>query len=291
MTPPDAPFPASEVALRTRPPSVPDVTDPALARLTRRCHRTWTAWVQLPETTPRGRHGGGRTVRQLAVDMEAVRNRIDRDPDDRRHRRVSRFSRVLVRALPVLDGLILFWFLANVLNADLGALDVLTLVSAGLAVLASLALAEWSRLTGEHLQEFRDRSGALQWGALDTTARLMLAVSLVVWLLVAAMMVVRVRDEVFQATGVLDGAGLLVAIVLGAALVVLNATVLYLAFADGSADTRELDRLARVVVPQRRRHERLARRLAAQTERLRTRAAARAAVGPPREREARTPPG
>lgn len=296
MTAPPDPFAGPELALRTQPPTSPHVADPALARLARRRHRTWTALVQLPETTPPGRSSGGRTVRRLAADMEAVRGRIESDPDDRRHRRVSPFSRALVRVLPVLDGMILFWFLAGVLNADLRTVDIVTLVAAGLALLASLALAEWSRLTGEHLQGFADRRGVLQWGALDTTARILLATGVVVWLLVASMMVVRVRDEVFQATGVLDGSGLLVAVVLGVALVVLNATVLYLAFADGSADTRELDRLARVVAPRRRRHERLARRLAAQTERLRARAAARAAVdaapdGRRSSTERATPPG
>jgi hypothetical protein len=261
--------------------SAPYPDDPALAGLVRRRERTRTAWLQLPETVVRDPRGGADTLRHLSAAMDGIRDRIEHDPEDQRHRRISRWSRLLVHGLPVLDGLILFWFLAGVLNADLRRVDVLTAVAAGLALLASLALALWSRNVGEHLQGFADRRGALIWRALDGTALLMLAVSVVVWSLVAAMMVVRVRDEVFQATGELGRDGTLIGIVLGAALVVLNATVLHLAFADGSPDTRDLDRLARVVLPQRRRQERLARRFAAQTVTLRTRTAARSAVRRP----------
>jgi hypothetical protein len=103
----------------------------------------------------------------------------------------------------------------------------------------------------------------------------MLAMSIALWLLVATMMVVRVPQRGLPGHRGSRRHREAIAVALGAALVVLNATVLYLAFADGSADTRDLDRLARVVVPSLRRHERLARRLAAQTQELGARAAAR----------------
>ncbi|MFC5061544.1 hypothetical protein [Actinomycetospora atypica] len=261
--------------------SAPDdnsrVPDPALARLQRRRAAAETDLALLPDTAVKDPRGGISTVAQLGRRLANRREELEARRDEGRHRRVSRLHRVLMRLLPPLDLVVLFWFLVGVLNVDLEVVDPVLGVAVALAVLGSIALAAWAHVVGEHLQRYADGRGELSLGALDVVARAMLVVTMTVWALVGAMMFVRVHDEVFQATGASDAAGTVIALVMTAAIVVLNVYVLYLAFADGSLETRELDRLARVVLPHLRRQERLVRRIADLTERLSARAAARSA--------------
>jgi hypothetical protein len=73
------------------------------------------------------------------------------------------------------------------------------------------------------------------------------------------MMWVRVRDEVFQATGVLDAGGVVIAATLAAAVLVVNVYVLYLSWSDGSDETREIETLGHALTAHLRDQERLGR--------------------------------
>jgi hypothetical protein len=181
---------------------------------------------------------------------------------------------VLRGLLPLLDGVVFWWFLIGVLNIDLAHPQPTLGVSIALAVLGTVALAAWAGIVGEHLARFVDARRRLAWAAVDVVGRAMLLATAVVWGLLAAMMWVRVRDEVFQATGVVDVGGAIVASALAAAVVVVNAYVLYLSWSDGSDETREAEVLARALAPHLRARQRLARRVTELTERVAAKEAA-----------------
>lgn len=214
---------------------------------------------------------GGRTsAGELVARGFGLHGRIDAEQrgGTRRHDRISRGRRALTRVLPVLDGLVLFWFIAGVLNADLRRVDVTTVVAAVLAVLASVAVAAWNTWVGEHLQDFTDRDRHLVPGALDGVAVLMVGATALVWGLLGAMMTLRVSEEIYQSTGQRGVTAWVVALALAAALVLLNAYVLHLALCDGSPLTRELHAIGRVLRGPLRRRERHRRRAVALKHRL-----------------------
>jgi hypothetical protein len=231
--------------------------EPALSGLRRRLTRHRSAAHHIPGTPVRDPRGGRSTVDELLDRRAEVHARIDAEERDgsRRHHRISLGRRWLLRLLPVLDGLVLCWFLVGVLNADLRNPDPTVAVAAVLAVLGSIAVAAWNATVGEHLRRWKDEDGNLEWGAVDGVGRGLLGAGAVMWALLGAMMYVRVSDEVYQATGVDGAAVVVVALALSAAVVLVNAYVLVLAFADGSPLTGELDRIGRAAGPAvRRRH-------------------------------------
>src|SRR4051812_40127979 len=90
------PWLVSPAAATPGPPRAPrGPAAPALARLARRRPRPWTAGRRLPDTVVHDPRGGAPPVRLLAGAMEDIRERIPRDPEDHRHRRISRAGRVL----------------------------------------------------------------------------------------------------------------------------------------------------------------------------------------------------
>jgi len=213
---------------------------------------------RFPDTPIRDPRGGMTTIDALLDRAAEAHERINAEErsGSEKHRRISRGQRRLVRALPLLDSLIVFWFLAGVLNADLRTIDATTVIAMALALLCTLAVAAWNAVVGQHLRRFKDAHANLVWDAIDGIGRCMIAVTAGAWALLAAMMYVRVSDEVYQATGVLGVAALIIALALACALALMNAYVLYLSFNDGSSATAELDQIGRAVAPHLRRRSR-----------------------------------
>jgi MFS family permease len=243
---------------------VTPVTDqtPAVARLQRRRAAHEAAAARVPLRPVRDARGGLLSVGDALARLARLRARIEADEREGSHvhERISRGQRWQLRVLPLLDGLILFWFLAGVLNADLRTVDVTVVVAASLALLCTVAVAAWTAVVGEHLQRWKDRDRNLVWCAVDGVGWGMLALTAVMAALLAAMMYIRVSDEVFQATGVPGVGATVIGLTLSAAVVLVNAYILHLTFSDGSSVTRELDRLGRTLAPHlRRRHRNLAR--------------------------------
>jgi hypothetical protein len=228
--------------------------------------------------TVRDPRGGLTTVHDAVTRMAEAHSVVDADErrGSRRHDRISRGQRWLVRILPCIDGLVLLWFVAGVLNVDPRYPDPTALVAVAFAVLGTVAVAAWSAAVGEQLRRFKDADRALVWLAVDPLRRAMVAVSLAMTLLLAALMYVRVSDEVYEATGQTGTLPTVVAVVLAAAVALVNLYVLHCAFADGSPETTDLDRLGRALRKHVRRHERAvaaeaaAVRKAAAKERLRS---------------------
>lgn len=249
---------------------------PSASGLRRRRAVADQAAAHVVEQEIRDPRGGTYPLRDLLERRTEVHQQIDEDQrgGSRRHDAISPAQRMLARLLPVLDGLVLFWFLTGVLNSDLRRVDVLLVVAAVLAVLASVAVAAWNVQVGRHLQGFTDPQRRVVWGGLDVTAVTMVVGTAVMWLLLAAMMVLRVREEVFQATGVRDTTGWVIALTLACALVLVNAYTLHLALSDGSRLTRELAALGRALRGPLRRRRRLHHRAEVSEHRLRAHAEA-----------------
>ncbi|MGD9988027.1 hypothetical protein [Pseudonocardia sp.] len=231
---------------------------PAARRHERVRDRHLAATELFGDTTVRDPRGGVTTVMTLLRRTSELHERLDRDERADRlwHRRIGTWQRVLSRALPVLDLVILTWFLAVTINVDLSTFDPLLLVAVALAVLCTVAVAAWGAVVGEHLRTAKQADRSLSWDAVDGMGRAMLAVSAVVMVALATLMYVRVDDEVRQATGGSTVAGPIVAVTLALSVVVLHVFVLYLSFRDGSAHTTELDRAGRTLRPHLRRRER-----------------------------------
>jgi hypothetical protein len=215
--------------------------------------------VELIASTPiRDPRGGLTTVAAASADMQDLRHAVlgETRAGSRRHLRISRTQRLVVRLLPALDWVVLVWFLTGVLNVDLRVVDPALLVAVALALLCTIAVAAWTSAVGEHIQRSKDDRGDVVWQHLDTTSWALLAITLVMSALLGVLMYVRVADEVYQATGVADATGVAIALALAASVVLLNTYVLYLSFRDGSVATRDLDRLGRAVAPHVRRQHR-----------------------------------
>jgi MFS family permease len=262
----------------TSPDEPDDRGDPAASGLRRKLVVARHDLAGVGERVVPDAHGSADTVRGLTAHLAEVQRRIRTDPAPGRHRRISAGQRWLQRLLPLLDGAILCWFLAGVLNIDLRTLDPDLGVAVALALLATIALAAWATIVGEHLARFVDERRRMAWAAVDAVGWGMVVLTAAVWTLLAAMMWVRVRDEVFQATGVLDAGGVVIAAALAAAVVVVNAYVLYLSWSDGSDETREAERLGRTLTPHLRDRQRLAHRVTVLSERLHAKEAARRAT-------------
>lgn len=206
--------------------------------------------------------GGLVTVENALSRMDELRHRIDVDEraGSRAHDRISRLQRILLRLLPPLDGVILFWFLTGVLNADLRTVDATVVIAAALALLCTVGVAAWTAAVGEHMQRYKDPGRNVVWPLVDGLARGMLVLTAIMAALLATMMYLRVEDEVYQSTGAPGPTATIIAATLATAVATVNLYVLYLSFTDGSALTRELDRLAGVLAPHlRRRDQRTAR--------------------------------
>jgi hypothetical protein len=254
--------------------------DPATSRTRRDLAAVRHDLAALGDRPVRDSHGGADTVRGITARIAELRADIREDPSPGRHRRISTAQRWMCRSLPVLDGTVLLWFLVEVLNVDPTRLleSPFTAVAAALALLGTVALAAWSGVVGEHLARFVDDRRRLAWAAVDVIGRTMLAFTGVVWVLLAAMMFVRVRTEVGYATGVLDTGTAVVAAAFAVAVVIVNAYVLYLSWSDGSDETREIELLSRAVAPHLRHRRRLWRRAARLAERLAEQEAAQRAT-------------
>lgn len=220
----------------------------------------------VPDVTVRDPRGGVTTASAIVDRMARAHAQIDHDEraGSRRHDRISAGQRRLLRLLPVLDGLVLLWFLVGVLNVDLRRPDPVLAVAVALALLGTLAVAAWSAAVGEHLRRSKDAGRRLVWAAVDATGRGMVALTVVVVGLLGVLMFVRVSDEVHQATGLGGTMAVVVALALAGSVVLLNLYILYLSMSDGSATTTELDRLGRALRPHLRRHARAQARAAAE---------------------------
>jgi hypothetical protein len=221
--------------------------------------------LRIPEVTVRDPRGGITTAAVVIDRMARAHARIDADEraGSHRHDRISRGQRRSLRLLPVLDGVVLLWFLVGVLNVDLRRPDPTLVVAVALALLGTLAVAAWSAAVGEHLRRSKDADRRLVWAAVDGTGRGMVVLTAAMVGLLAVLMFVRVSDEVHQATGDGGTIAVVVALALAGAVVLLNLYILYLSMSDGSAVTTELDRLGRALRPHLRRHERAETRAAA----------------------------
>jgi MFS family permease len=263
-------------------PTTPDEPDPAddqaASGLRRKLAVARHDLAEVGDRVVTDAHGGADTVRGITAHLADIQHRIRTDPSPGRHRRISAGQRWLLRLLPLLDGAILWWFLVGVLNVDVRTPDPDFAIAVALALLATVALAAWAAIVGEHLARFVDDRRRTAWAAVDAVGWAMVVLTAAVWALLAAMMWVRVRDEVFQATGVLDAGGVVIAAALAAAVVVVNAYVLYLSWSDGSDETREAERLGRTLTPHLRDRQRLAHRVAVLSERVQAKEAARRAT-------------
>jgi hypothetical protein len=254
--------------------------DPATGRLRHQLAVVRHDLAALGDRPLRDAHGGVDTVRGATARITDLRMVIRQDVSPARHRRISTTQRLLCRLLPVLDGAVLLWFLLEVLNVNPRRLltSPNTYVAIALALLGTVALAAWAGAVGEHLARFVDDRRRLAGPAIDVIGRTMLVLTALVWLLLAAMMFVRVRAEVGFATGVTDISTDVIAAALAAAVVVVNAYVLYLAWSDGSEETREIEMLSRAVAPHLRARRRLWRRAADLAERIAKKEAAQRAT-------------
>ena len=262
----------------TSPDDPDDRCDPAASALRRRLAVARHDLAGIGERIVPDAQGSADTVRGLTAHLADVQQRIRTDPASSRHRRISSAQRWLRRLLPLLDGAVLSWFLVGVLNVDVRHPDADAAVAVALALLATVALAAWATIVGEHLARFVDDRRRLAWAAVDAVGWGMVVLTATVWTLLAAMMWVRVRNEVYEATGVLDTAGVVIPAALAASVVVVNAYVLYLSWSDGSDETREAERLGRILTPHLRDRQRLAHRIAVLTERVHAKEAARRAT-------------
>lgn len=184
---------------------------------------------------------------------------------ERQHRRVGRGHRIIGRLLPWLDALLFGYFVSGVSNADLSApwtTPVASLVALALALLVVLIVAAFAPWLGRHLRHDKDVDGELNWPGLGPIATGILLLWVMLLVGMGVTMFVRVQAEAGYA-GADSGTGIVVSGLLALAVVVLNVYVLLVAFADGSAETDDLQARSRVIRRHDRRRRRLLRRAAA----------------------------
>jgi hypothetical protein len=186
------------------------------------------------------------------------------------HRRLPRLTRWIPPAVAVLDGLLLFYFMAGVVNVDLDAPALWpTTVAVTFAVFGATVAMGWLVLTGHGLKACRSARGGVTWGAVDALLAFELLVAAAAISAVAVLMFIRVRQDVVDALGPVPGS---TAVLLAAVFAVLSGTanlcVLIVHARDGSTKTERLDELARTVRRHRRRVGRVLRRLERRRRRL-----------------------
>jgi hypothetical protein len=182
------------------------------------------------------------------------------------HRRLPFAARAIPPVVAVMDSVVLFSLCADVFDVqDTDPLSVAALASVMLALLGSGVAYVWLTLTGLRVRSYRTGIGEVEWRAIGATTRCMLAVSLIVTAVLAALMFLRVSSFLRVSGEVADSwLGTDRAALIGALFAVLSAvanlTVVAVHALDGSEVAAELRHTGRLLS---RRERRVSRRLRA----------------------------
>lgn len=202
-----------------------------------------------------GRHGGVATVTYARDQADRLQRRVDQESKDgnRKHTPVPRILRALV-LLPIgTDFLIVFLYFSLVLNVDLNAprntpAELVTALV--FAIIISLGLALALRWIGIRRRDDKNDQGVYDPpdGPRRWVPRLEMALLAILLAGIAAVMLVRVVTDARDA-GVDVGTGWVVAVFLAVIIAALNWIIYQIEFADGSAQTHELDHWGKQLRP------------------------------------------
>lgn len=161
------------------------------------------------------------------------------------HRRVPRLLRMLPWAVALLDGVILYAFLADIFNVPSGDLGPNGQAALALAVLGSAITYTWLSVTGTRLRDHRSRLGAVEWRLTDAFTRFLVVVAAVLATSLGVLMYHRVTDKAALAGDLYIPADQIV--VLGCVFAILsvsaNLSVVTVHALDGSAMAADLRRV------------------------------------------------
>ena len=195
--------------------------------------------------------GGVRTVVQTASDQDKQREQIEADINrgSFRHRRLP----APLRRVPLLvfgaDALLLLYFFSGVTNVNWASPLSAALVFAVLlaAMVTGISFA-FFRFTGDRLQQYKDDTGVIPLRGLDTATTVSMGLALGAMIILAALMLTRMRAEVLTALGPhADSTATIIGLALALVSILANTLVIAVHALDGSAEADRLDALGRAI--------------------------------------------
>jgi hypothetical protein len=247
-TAPDSPPPGAAPTVSSYPePS--NLADDTLRQRAERQSRDMliTAGSQLKR---RVRHpdGGDWPVEKILIQETAQRAEIDQDigGGSRKHRRLPPWLRLIPRYVLCFDLGLLLYFFAGITNVDWASPLSLALAFAfGLAAMVTLLSYGSLSFTGQRLRSHKNHAGTIHRDELDGITGAAFVIAIVVIAVLATLMFLRIRTEVFDALG---GQAQVTAGVIAVAVAVVSSAANFLVIAvhalDGSDQVARLDRLS-----------------------------------------------
>jgi hypothetical protein len=229
-------------------------------RRARRWHRRSAHWLG---TRVRHPDGGEHTVEATLQDEKDQRAAInaDRSNGSRRHDRLPGWICQVPRIVMGCDLGLLVFFFGGITDVDWSrpSLSPALLFAIMLAVAVTVLAYGLLAFAGHRLRSFRNHAGQIHLTDLDGFTKLVTAGSVVCIIVVAALMFVRMDDEVAGALGPASGA---TALLVGLALAVVSALSNFLVIAIHAHNgSYEVDRLDKLSAATRREHARAHRAL------------------------------
>jgi hypothetical protein len=235
--------------------SAPDVSgQPSLAYHDQ--HRRWESRMRrlLAEADhwmlTRVKHpdGGERTVTETRADEEEQRQQIKDETDlgSRKHRRLQRWQGWIPKFVLAFDFALLLYFFAGITNVDWQSPVSMSLAFAiTLASMVTLLAYGFLSFTGHRMRSYKNHAGTVHLDELDGFTKAAFGTAMAVITVLAALMYLRIHNEVISALGPRAG---VTALVIPLAVAVVSAVANYLVVLihalNGSDEVGRLDKLA-----------------------------------------------
>lgn len=268
---PDSP-PRGAAPTVTPHPNAPDLADHTLRQRSERRSRDMLIEVS-SQLKHRVRHpdGGDCPVEEIVAHEIAQRRDIDRETaaGSLKHRPLPRWMHSIPKFVLGFDFGLLLYFFAGITDVDWS--DPLSLALAfaiALAAMVTLLSYGFLSFTGYRLRSHKNHAGTIHREDVDGITSAAFAIANVVIGVLAMLMFLRIRTETLYALG---GEALITALVIAAAVAVVNAVANFLVIGihalDGSDEMARLDELSAAVRGPLARAERLRKQAAKQVNR------------------------
>lgn len=195
--------------------------------------------------------GGAVSVADLRIKLQGKANQVHQQAaaGSRRHDRTNPTLRLLFYPALISEGLLSWFFLLQVANADTRYLfSLATVFASSLCLFLVLVLIIGSVVTADALNGTRGQDGKLHPRELDLLGRIALTLTALLYACQASYFALRLGGEVLAATDS-PSTAFFTAVVFTAADLVLLVALLLASALNGSTDTARADRYARALRP------------------------------------------
>jgi hypothetical protein len=258
---PQKPTPAEQVVRKIADTRATELMSRSARRDMRRLQRIEGLWLRAAEASYEAQHLGTRTIRvdgRLTTVDDARRRHAeiqvtvegDKDRGSTIHDAAPPSLKVIGRAMPVVDGPILFSFIASVMNVPWHRhwMGLPFFVSVGFAVIATAGAALTMHVLGDVLRSHKTAQYRADWQRMDRASRAALISAPVLPAMLAMTVAVRIWHEARDATTSPYLAAVL-ATVLGVIVFLSNLLIAVASFANGSPASRRLQAYAAALRP------------------------------------------